>query len=248
MSTIRLEAVASLGGLFCDAPIPLPGIKVGDYTLCTDKKEIERLAMSGPEGYAQYRELGTLHDALKDGRNAICLMTKRSGQGSIDKSRARDLSTDWARWLWIVGSWFSHSAWLKRDNCLGMYDAVVVITDEGEGKRTRFDPRTTFTYFNAQGSWSESVFTRDELEWTADATIRLMNELDNIPQSLFQDSKNTALLKRRKNRVWHLIHTARQEHLLPYRIVHYVTALERLLSRDNAELSHKIAERGALLL
>ena len=49
-------------------------------------------------------------------------------------------------------------------------------------------------------------------------------------------------------RFMHLVNTARQEVMLPYRIAAYFTALECLLTRDASDVAHTVAERASLLM
>ncbi|WP_211184721.1 HEPN domain-containing protein [Paenibacillus lemnae] len=95
-----------------------------------------------------------------------------------------------------------------------------------------------------------TTFTREELN-RASTKFNNLNFDFSVTRSDGQYALMNPLTKDimdRSERVRSFIIVARCESILPFKIFNYCTALECLFTTDNTEVSHKIAERAALLI
>jgi hypothetical protein len=92
----------------------------------------------------------------------------------------------------------------------------------------------------------EQVTSALELAWSL--YITTLVEETELKDPQIKSNVREVGLESTMWRFMHLVNAARQEPMLPYRIVAYSTALECLLTRDAGDVAHTVAERAALLV
>lgn len=102
---------------------------------------------------------------------------------------------------------------------------------------------TTASNFNCRGKRVKTKFSREELE----GVISFYKDSILIPPA---EKKSIGVndAKTRQSRAHLFIQIARSQHDLALKISQYCTVLECLFTTDSKELSHKVAERAALLI
>ncbi|MBU1638259.1 hypothetical protein KKC97_11395 [bacterium] len=103
-------------------------------------------------------------------------------------------------------------------------------------------------YYNATGEASVTSFSERELVSACEIFEQVVSKNKTQERIENRTDRKSLWMMSRHNRAWHLVQAARKQNLLSYRIASYMTCFESLLSRDNQEMTHKVAERAALLL
>lgn len=163
----------------------------------------------------------------------------------IEDFRGHDNDT----YLIIVLSWLEEllkNSWLVKDNCIDCdfaflgrgldTDRAICSSNFLASKRNRAD-----------GSRLSVTFTLDELRVWAD----LHYKSETYYFSKNSNSPCNFMLQRNFSRIgrsMEFIKAARSATNLAYKLSHYCSAFESILTTDSSELSHKLSERAAFFL
>jgi len=139
---------------------------------------------------------------------------------------------------------FETALWLGLDHSLRA-ETVFMMGYDGK-ERIVFQRGTGLIYANAFGRFPETEVSQSDIEIAAqrlkvlpDWTLVETYEVKPHPIALHGFT--------RLERVWFLLHLARLQYILPFRIANYVVCLESLLSDTHNEIRHQLAERAAFL-
>lgn len=175
------------------------------------------------------------------------LQSKNLAFYKYDIEDFRGLDND--TYLIIVLSWLEEllkNSWLVKDNCIDCDFAFL-----GRGLDTdRAICSSNFLASKrnmADGSRLSVAFTLDELQVWAD----LHNKSETYYFSKNSNSPSNFMLQRNFSRIgrsMEFIKAARSATNLAYKLSHYCSAFESILTTDSSELSHKLSERAAFFL
>lgn len=145
--------------------------------------------------------------------------------------------------VWIDD--FLKNMWIFKDNCV-MCDQAFLIDVPIENQAKASSIVLVYSHTLANGEHLNVTF--NELEFNE--IIKLHDDIENYFHSKNSSSLNFMLEKgfSRLSRALIFIKQAREARNLAYKISNYCSALESILSTDDAEISHKISERCAFLL
>ncbi|MCX6601784.1 MAG: HEPN domain-containing protein [bacterium] len=243
MEKTTVYTLRFLDGISLDKPMER-AIQVGSVLLATNKELLRTFATQfGSEALGNAIR-NRFEDTIKSSSNELFALQKIE----IDEKELTQDAVNIANAKMIaVLVPYSTALWLQHDYSMEVQLSYSVYKKEGSTEKSSHIHPYPMLYYDAKGKMQGSSFTTDELNTAVSA-------LEYADSSQTKDNKSSQpYLKclvgfNRLNRAWLFIHAARIEHLLPYRLVNYVSCLECLLSRDTTELAHKLAERAGLLI
>ncbi|SNZ09990.1 hypothetical protein SAMN05421503_1453 [Terribacillus aidingensis] len=170
------------------------------------------------------------------------------GDYEFDKHNDEAKRMDLLNYFLKVSQVVSSCLWLIKDNSISTEQGFLYIYGNEFIKKSVSSNGRTNNFLNATGNRVETLYTLDELKQGLDINQKQFNSkdmarLDNAAAADMVTNKATRL-----ERFNNFLDTARTEIYVPNKISTYCTALETLLSTDNQEIGHKIAERLARLL
>ncbi|KMP50164.1 HEPN domain-containing protein [Bacillus cereus] len=143
---------------------------------------------------------------------------------------------------------FCNILWLIKDNSVHLQMGFIIVgTDTANPIGT--STGTAFSFLNSRGTFEDVSFTSGEIERAINFYKQLVADDFKIPEigeRIVPDIYN--LKSTRVDRAFHFLQAARREDSVPVKIMNYCTVLECLFTRDNTELTHKIAERFAKII
>lgn len=136
------------------------------------------------------------------------------------------------------------NSWIFKDNCIVCETAYLIDTetDFSEASSSRLQYMNTL----ASGGIKSTPFTYHELESFAELH-------DKLELYLYQKNSGSLNFMLDKNfsrigRALMFVKQARESRNIAFKISNYCSAFETLFTTDNAELSHKLAERSAFFI
>jgi len=146
---------------------------------------------------------------------------------------------------------FLNMLWLVKDNGITVENGFLHIKHEDNGNSISSNGLFV-SPSNSLGEKEIVTFTKEEI----DLAIKYYKTLDftevneRLNKGIEKLRTENPLLKKynRLERALYFIQVARNESVLPIRIMHYCTILETLFSTDNREISHQVSERFARFL
>lgn len=231
-----------LYGITIDKPMAKP-IRIGDTILTTDKKLLDIFSTEFDPDVLGKAIRERFEEETRSPSNTLFALRR----SEIEEEPAKDtINEENAKMLGVLIP-YSSALWLQRDYSMEVQISYSITMSKDTGQKTCSIHPYPIIYYDAKGDMQHTSFTADELDNAVSALYRVISSQSVDKKSSQALSKSLAQFNR-LNRTWLFVHAARIEHLLPYKLVNYVSCLECLLLRDTSELAHRIAERAGVLL
>ena len=186
------------------------------------------------------RSIGTLEaNYLNNSYVAVVPLKEMSSETAPAMERLNELNA-------LVKN-FSANLWLFRDNCVNTDAGYLLVQSKGGIIIHKNDMQ--LHYYDAHGrDGVASQFTFKEIKNAA--TWAYESATTNMESAKAAHDAPTSRVKggNRADRFWIWVIDARRQSDVLIKVATYITALEALLSTSNAELSHQLSERVALLV
>lgn len=138
------------------------------------------------------------------------------------------------------------SLWFVKDNSVRIETGFLYVFNENH---KGISSNSRMSYFsNAKGQLYDTKFSTEEISLGISMLIKTFNEGSTADLNHLETSEIITTVANRLERFIYFLQAARSQDFPPSRISMYCTLLETLLSTDNQEVSHKIAERTSRLL
>lgn len=142
--------------------------------------------------------------------------------------------------------------WLLEDNSIYIRDGFLYTYEERLSDGYTFKASLSAVFSKANGRIEPSVFSLESLT-SLSSDMFVINSEDISPEiENYKDATQDHFWKKnkveRKLRAWGYILLARSQSQPPLKMMLYTMALESLLGTSTTELSHRLAERSAIML
>ncbi|WP_066067009.1 HEPN domain-containing protein [Neobacillus soli] len=138
------------------------------------------------------------------------------------------------------------SLWFVKDNSVRTETGFLYVFNESY-RGVSSNARTSY-FTNAKGQIDDIKFSNEEITQGVNMFIKTFNEGTTAELDHLKTSEVITTVANRLERFIYFLQAARNQGFPPSRISMYCTLLETLLSTDNQEIGHKIAERTSRLL
>jgi len=143
---------------------------------------------------------------------------------------------------------FLLSLWLVKDNSGNTCEAHLALHDRQTGKGEVYSQHTPFLNVMANCERTTTTFTREEVERAVGYYRQLEAFLPQLAWKSTDPRPSGLVIKSRLYRAIYSAQLARANAELGVKIAFYCIAFEALFSTDREAISHRIAERAAILI
>jgi hypothetical protein len=143
---------------------------------------------------------------------------------------------------------FLTSLWLVKDNSVNLeLGFLQIYPDDRPIQGTIHSNSIASSPNNCYGEYAETTFTSDELELAIKYFNILLEEDSDLKENGDRLPSRNPLAKgsARIGRALYFLFLARDESVLPLKIMSYCSVLECLFTSDSSEVTHKVSERFA---
>lgn len=142
--------------------------------------------------------------------------------------------------------------WFLEDNSVYLRDGFLYTYDHEISDGCTFKASLSAIYSKANGIIEPSVFSLESLASLSSGMFVISAENISPEIENYKDATQSHFWKKnkveRKLRAWGYILLARSQSQTPLKMMLYTMALESLLGTSTTELSHRLAERSAIML